>query len=253
MDTKGRDPCSGRDIKSNRARKRLAIAIALLAVSPAISAAVFHSTGGDAPCLIAAINSANATPAADTIILDAGTYNLTAVNNIVNGDPNGLPVISSPIAIRGAGMTTTIIQPDPSIPGFRILQVAVSGNLTLDSLTIRNGILEDSLAGGAGIYNVGKMTILNAAVSNNFDALGNDGGRLLHRGTATILNSAITNNREDSGGAGAGISNVGSIELIGSLVEGNGANNTSCGGIASGGTLKISGSTIRSNGSGISG
>src|SRR5262249_51525684 len=104
MDMKGRDSCSRRDIRKTRARKRLAVAIALLAISPAISAAVFHCAGGDVPCLIAAINSANANGEVDTIMLDAGIYNLTAVNNnVVGHGPNGLPVISSRIAIQGAG------------------------------------------------------------------------------------------------------------------------------------------------------
>ena len=71
-------------------------------------AKTFQCGGGDVPCLIAAINDANANGEKNTIRLEAGTYTLTAPDN----PDNGLPVITSPLTIVGRGAETTIIERD---------------------------------------------------------------------------------------------------------------------------------------------
>ena len=43
------------------------------------------------------------------IVLDAGTYTLTAVDNTTDG-PNGLPSVTSPLTLTGAGAETTSLE-----------------------------------------------------------------------------------------------------------------------------------------------
>ena len=112
-----------------------------LAFPHGVQAKTFRCGAGDVPCLIAAINEANANGDTNTIRLAAGTYTLTAsVTTPTTPDNlNGLPVITSPLTITGRGADTTIIERDASAPNFRILRVAAAGNLTLKRLTLRGG------------------------------------------------------------------------------------------------------------------
>ena len=102
-------------------------------------AKTFRCHAGDVPCLIDAINEANANGEANTIRLAAGTYTLTAADNGPPSGGNGLPVITSPLTITGRGADNTIIERDASAPRFRILEVATTGTLTLKRLTLRGG------------------------------------------------------------------------------------------------------------------
>jgi hypothetical protein len=125
-------------------------------------AKTFRCHAGDVPCLIAAINEANANGEANTIRLAAGTYTLTEADNGDNGDngnsrfaANGLPVITSPLTIMGRGADNTSIERDAGAPGFRILDVAATGSLTLTRLTLRGG----TSSNGGGIRNQGTLTL----------------------------------------------------------------------------------------------
>src|SRR5438552_17176006 len=89
------------------------------------------------PALVTAINTANSTGGDDTINLAGGcTYTLTTPDNAANG----LPVISTNVTINGYGATITR---DPSAPSFRILAVASTGTLTLNTATISGGKAPD--------------------------------------------------------------------------------------------------------------
>ena len=64
--------------------RSLALGAALglaLALPLSVQAETFRCRAGDVPCLIAAINAANANGEANTIRLAAGTYTLTAPDN----------------------------------------------------------------------------------------------------------------------------------------------------------------------------
>src|SRR5437867_12865883 len=87
-------------------------ALGLALVLPlAIQAKTFHCGAGDVQCLIDAINEANANGKKNTIRLAAGTYTLTGVDNedLTTG-ATGLPVMTSPFTITGAGAESTIIE-----------------------------------------------------------------------------------------------------------------------------------------------
>jgi hypothetical protein len=190
------------------------------------AAAVVECASGDVACLIAAINAANASGGASTIRLQAGTYTLTAPNNVsVTDGPNGLPSITSPLTIVGAGAGTTIIERAATAPAFRLLHVAQTGLLKLEGATVRGGLNGDAFSaapGGAGLFN---------------------------RGTAMISASVFTGNANRGGGptGGGGILNVGRLVIAGSIISKNFASVSFGGGIDSRGDLTIVNSTVSGN------
>jgi hypothetical protein len=104
--------------------------------------------------LIADINAANTAGGANTIVLTAPTtspYDLTAVNNTTDG-ATGTPVIFGRTR-RVAADNLTIVGNGDTIersaasgtPAFRLFDVAGGASLTLENMTLQNG-----LAYGAG-------------------------------------------------------------------------------------------------------
>jgi len=129
----------------------LVTALVVYALAPhPVQAKTFDCGAGDVQCLIAAINEANANGQKNTIRLNAGTYTLTAVDNITEGSPNernGLPSITSTLILRGADPDTTIIERAANAPAFWLLHIAASGTLTLEGLTLQGG----GASGAAGL------------------------------------------------------------------------------------------------------
>jgi hypothetical protein len=93
---------------------------------------------GDSAGLISAIQNANSTTEPDMISLAAGCmYTLTALDNHLDGK-NGLPNITTTITIDGNGAT---IARASSAPHFRIFHIGSGGSLTLNNLTVSNGLV----------------------------------------------------------------------------------------------------------------
>lgn len=232
-------------------------------------AATFDLPDGDVAGLIAAINTANTNPGADTINLaPGGTYTLTVVDN----PGNGLPIIFSQITINGNGAT---IQRSSAVgtPDFRIIQVTGpnAGDLTLNGVTITGGHLVGNSGGGiynnsgtlklistlvtgnagdggAGIFNVnGAVELINSSLNANIDrffgaGIWNDGSDAI----VTLTNSSITGN---SGRLrGTGIYNLaGTATLINSTVSGN-IHGAGIMNHLAGSTLTLINSTVSGNG-----
>jgi len=226
----------------------------------------------DTACLIAAINSANATGEADTITLEMGVILLTAVDNDTDG-PNGLPSITSEITIRGDDplMPTQIERrvsgPSPT-PNFRIFHVAATGKLTLESVQVNFGLL--SSGQGAGILNAGGVVhlshvlvrenagsggIVNEVGGNltmaHSTVYGNGSGNVaggccgvLNKGVATIKSSAIKFN------TGPGIRNSGgTLQITNSTIGWNAADDSGGAGLLNedAGSVSIASSTVSEN------
>ena len=177
--------------------------------------------------LIADINAANKAGGSNTIVLTAPTtspYVLTAVNNAVDG-ANGLPQISKKDNLTIIGNGDTIERSTAAgTPGFRLFDVASGGSLTLENVTLQNGLAFGwgvSAEGGA-IYNQGTLTLTGVTVYNN-TAQGSYGAD----GVAT--NSKLKNGQDINGGTGAnaaggGIWSSGSVTLQGgTTLQGNAA------------------------------
>jgi len=128
--------------------KRSLAGVALLLAlghTPAMAATINVSAGCSLVSAITAANTDTATgrctagSGADTIVLPAGsTQTLTAVDNSdpVGGfdfGPNGLPVITSAITIKGNGAT---IRRAGTAPNFRIFAIDTGGNLAVQRTKI---------------------------------------------------------------------------------------------------------------------
>jgi hypothetical protein len=232
----------------------------IVSIIPAYSA-VFNISSGDVAGLIAAINAANANGEETTIILEPGTYTLTAVDNTtINDGSNGLPLVTSTITIQGAGADTTSIEREASAPFFRLVHVAESGSLTLDRLTLRGGvafffidIIGDEKEGqGGGVLNRGTLTITNSILTDN-SARGQraSGGAILNGGTATITNSTLAANfaQTNRGGSSGALVNGGTLTVARSALTGNFADGIVAfgGGINNDGILTVVNSTLAGN------
>lgn len=166
------------------------------------------------------------------------------------------------LTIVGAGRESTILD------GNREGRVwSSTQDLTLEDLTIRNGLTSDIF--GGGIYNYGMLTLSNTLIISNSSGLG---GGINNRGSVLLINSTVTGNHAD--GEGGGIYNYSSavLTVTNSLIAGNDGNNgggisnyfggvvlldstigdnssiSSAGGIYSiGGTAVLSATTVHSN------
>lgn len=215
--------------------------------------------------LIDAINNANTNPGPDTITL---TADITLVDTtpgvpfVANGN-NGLPSITTEVAIIGGGFE---IARDVTGDPFRLLHIADSADVSIDRLTLRNGLsnvdagafFTFTVAGGA-IFNRGSLAISSSSFLNN-QAIGTNtyihasGGAIVHvAGTLSVSDTYFFQNRStgfsQAGGSGnadgGAISGLFSIESItGSIFEenqseGGGAAVFAVGGTAAGGALYL--------------
>lgn len=201
-----------------------------------------HAATVQVPCsvpeLVEAINTANGTPAADTLRLARGcTYKLRAPDPVHPG--NGLPVITSDITIDGRGATIERDGHGKKVPKFRIIYVENTGTLTLKRTTIRGGYATDcpafpDLVGvtcGGGISNNGSMEITHSKVTGNTSAsrLFAQGGGIDSPGrAASVSESEVSGNHvvydgdaPEGAAAGGGISNDGPLTVTGSKIAGN--------------------------------
>jgi hypothetical protein len=168
-------------------------------------AATFDIADGDVAALIAAVNTANVNGEADTINLSAGgTYILTVVDNTTNGE-NGLPSITTEITINGSGATIERSAAGGT-PAFRFFHVSLEGDLTLNDLTITNGIGVDATTsyGGGGICNFGATTLNGCIVRGNTTDY-DGGGGIFTTGPLTLTNCTVSGNTHTAaGGSGGG-------------------------------------------------
>jgi hypothetical protein len=205
--------------------------------------------------LIADINSANKGGAVSTIVLTAPTtspYALTAVNNTSNG-ANGLPVIKRGLTIQGNGDTIE----RNAAAAFRLFGVASGASLTLENVTLQDGLAfgSGSSAEGGAVYNQGTLVLDGATIQNNL-AEGSNGAN---------AKSVKQNGGTGQNAAGGGIWSSGSLTLEnGTLLQYNTAlggqggnaysavfNETSFGGTggnASGGGIYVAAGTASLNG-----
>ena len=181
-----------------------------------------HIAAGDVDGLIAAINAANADAWPDTILLTPSTFTLTAINNTDDDGSNGLPIITTEIAIRGSGATITRGGTDY----FRFFAVASTGTLTLDDLTLTNG---NNRLGGA-IFNQGTLTVRDSTLSQNISGADTIyvfyGGAIYSAPSGTSHSLTITNTTFDHNTAyGLGgalyVSGSSAVEITGSTFSAN--------------------------------
>jgi hypothetical protein len=216
------------------------------------------------PCLIEKINIANTNGEANTITLEAGTYLLTAPvpSNMDMADgPNGLPLVTSTLTIRGRGANATTIERSQAAPAFRLVRVTQTGALTLEGLTLQGGLLDPPLDPpplkgffGAGLFNRGTAVLINTVVANNRAdrPTGGGGGGIWNEGLLIATDTSISRNRlvSGSGTFGGGIANSGGLLLLtNTTIDANINGEGSGGGIGNvnDGTVLLTNSTISRN------
>jgi hypothetical protein len=198
--------------------------------------------------LIADISAANKAGGANAIVLTAPTtspYVLTAVNNTANKNgANALPQINKKDTLTIVGNGDTIERSTAS-PAFRLFDVAAGGSLTLENLTLQNGVAA-GYDGGA-IYNQGTLVLSGVTVQDNTaEGFPAAGGGIWSNGSLTVENSTIGYNVANFGswtvpafGGGIYIAG-GTADITGSTFAGN----VAYGSTAYGGAVYVAGGTV---------
>lgn len=160
----------------------------------------------DGSCsLIEAMENANADAAVnpdcvagagpDSIELAEGVYVVQDVHNEVHG-PSGLPAVSGILTING---NAAVIERARNGPLFRLFLVTEGARLTLNHLTIGNGMVEEWR--GGGLFNVGGTVALVGCTVVNNEA--HHGGGLANRdGSMVLLQTVVNGNRSTRNGGG---------------------------------------------------
>jgi hypothetical protein len=147
--------------------------------------------------LIADIKAANLQGGANTIVLAAPTtspYVLTAVDNTIDG-PTGTPVIARQDSLTIVGYGDTI---DAGKHG-RLFDIAQGASLTLENMTLKNGLESWRYAKGGAIYNQGTLVLSEVYVAaNTATEIANgytdaSGGGIWSNGSLTAENSCRFN------------------------------------------------------------
>jgi hypothetical protein len=189
--------------------------------------------------LIADINAANTAGGSNTITLVAGkTFTLAAVDNTTDG-ATGLPVIAANNTLTIVGNSDTIERSTASgTPAFRLFDVASGASLSLDKLTVQNGLALGDGSGaasaeGGAIYSQGSLALNAVTVQQNTAQGGGKGnaagGGIYSGGSLTLQSCTIQNNL--------------AVETFYHTATGNAAG----GGLYSGGRLSVQSSTVRNN------
>jgi uncharacterized repeat protein (TIGR01451 family) len=209
----------------------LSVTFALLWSSPLYASTITVTsgsggTGGPACTLRDAVTAANndaavggcsAGSGTDTILLTSDVSLTTADNGI-----NGLPIVTTKMAINGQGHTIS-----GNSTTFRILQIAATGDLTLENVILEGGKVVGAAGanggnGTNGVPGTGPVGINNQACSgvnggppfgfgldgipgtSGINGANAVGGAILNAGKLTIFTSILRNNALVGGKAGNG-------------------------------------------------
>ncbi len=228
-------------------KSRLLVTALLLELSSVSSAANIIADGNTCS-LVDAITAANTNSATGGCIAGNSddVIELPANSNVTLN--TALPDINTNVTING---NNSSISRDGAAPAFPIINIVSQASVTLNNLTISNGLdnnnygagvrvfdaqvvindstIENNIGGAVNITRSIDSEINNSTIINNSSApLSNfyNGGLTLNSGSLTITNSTISNNDTDLNGGGGGIyatnyfSNA-NLSVINSTISGN--------------------------------
>ena len=181
------------------------------------------------------ITAANTDRASGDCRAGNGADKITLTGDIVLSQ--ALPSISSDITIDGAGYS---ISGDGA---HRIFEVVYPGALTLENITLTDGLADS----GGAIYNAGTLTIRRSTLRDNVATLWG-GGLTSAFGFLTVESSSFIGNSARTGGAI--YSNDIRASIVNSTFSANRASDKGGGIDVQGGEITISHSTLYGNGSG---
>ena len=234
----------------NRRLHRLVAAAAVVAPVIASLAAEQPALAATVPCtvagLVAAIQAANGVAAGATVTLPSGcVYTLLAQRNVTDGG-TGLPVITGKVTIQGNGATIRR-SAAAGTAAFRIFDISQAGHLTLNSLTLSNGLADNGAQGGGAIFNHGTLSVTASTFTGNSSPAtsGTSGGGIDSSGTLTVTTSTFTNNTAQEGG---GVFNQKTATVTNSTFTNNTATMFGGGALVNGaGTMTVTGDTFTGN------
>lgn len=192
-----------------------------------IQPAVVMNTNDDGPGSFRAAIASGAELIAFTNTLSGGTIVLTS----------GQLIVSNSVGINASGLSAGILIDAGGAS--RVMEIASSNVVLLDSLTITNGNVSGH-GGGILVDDNAAVTLTNCIVAGN--SAGTGGGISVSSNGAMVINhsSFLNNTASDSGG---GAANFGSLNIYSSTFAGNNS-----GGLAQiFGTLLVNNSTISKN------
>ncbi|MBN2894329.1 MAG: hypothetical protein JXK05_00355 [Campylobacterales bacterium] len=242
--------------------------LVLTALSLPLSAAIFtvnvttdsiDSNTADGLCLDAAgkcslrvaVMQANALAGVDTINLAAATYRLS-ITGTDNASTQGDLDITEAVTIQSAGMNKSIIDAQQVDRVFHLIDIASGETVTMNDLTIQNGMVSTGNYGGAGILHWPSNVTLDlkrvAFLGNAVGGILSDdnGGALKNLSTAYVTECLFQGNSADRGGAiysnsnlivnrsaffengakaGGALLNYGSVSIVNSTFSRNSATN----------------------------
>ncbi len=219
---------------------------------------------------------------ANTIVLDAATYELGAPLPPLSGGPLSVSSTVTTLTIKGAGEAQTTI--DATALDNTAFEIAAGANVTLTQLTLTNatappgGLGAEGTGGqggegssGGAISNQGTLTIDDAAITNSTaggggaggtggagqpggsGGQGGDGGAVYNTGSLTLTGATLSGDKAGAGGeGGAGGADTDASSTGGP--GGPGAQGGEGGAILNaGGTVTITDSTLSGNAAGVAG
>jgi len=178
-------------------------------------------------------NPANlANPAPNTVVFNTSGMFASPQTIVLTGGTLFLSNTTTGVAIAGPGASRVTISGNNA---FGVVMVSPGTTATLSGITITAGLATTGTGAGAGVDNLGNLTISNAAVTLNTAT--NDGGGIENTGALTVINSQIVSNTSSEGGGGISNELGATLSLSGSTISGNSA--ASGGGVLNQGTLSL--------------
>jgi len=218
----------------------------LLTIHLPARAATFNVADGDVVGFVAAVNASNNNIFGDTINLaPGGRYEFASAATSTNG-PSALPSITSLITINGNGATLSRAAGAPAIRFFR---VNLSGNLTINDLTLADGE-SDAHGGGALRVESGQLTMSRCTLANNHAPNANGGAVFAPNGKLTFTNCTLSGNTCDGSGGALYCDNTGGRITLDCVTMNNNSAGANGGGIfvSDGATLNFAHSLLAAGG-----
>src|SRR5882724_6235136 len=157
-------------------------------------------------------------------------------------------VINKSITISGFGPNLLAVSRAQNAPAFRIFNLMPGRSVTIQSLTISNGLAPEFGCGG-GILDEGSLlSLINCTVSGN--STDGTGGGICADANATLMIDSSTLNGNYAGDYGGSIANSGTLTINNSTLSGNRGEFTGgaiLNGFNSGASLTVSNRTLSGN------
>src|SRR6266481_6414167 len=157
-------------------------------------------------------------------------------------------VINKSITISGLGPNLLAVSRAQNAPAFRIFNLMPGRSVTIQGLTISNGLAPEFGCGGGILDEGSSLSLINCTVSGN--STDGTGGGICADANATLTIDSSTLSGNYAGDYGGSIANSGTLTINNSTLSGNRGEFTGgaiLNGFNSGSSLTVSNSTLSGN------